>query len=178
MNILPTLRTGALVVVCAPHAAREVVSGLAAELALRGSLTVLDAGNRFQPYRVARLLRQQTVDVERAAKRLFIRRAFTCYQVLALLEGTPALRQPYLVLDLLSSFYDESVREPEARRLLAACLQEVERLCRQAPLLVTLAPALVPERAFLIEQVCARAGRVLVEETLTPPVWQPALFAV
>ena len=176
MDILPTLQTGALVVVCAPHAAREAVSTLAAELALHGSLTVLDGGNRFQPYRVARLLRQQTADIDRAAKRLFIRRAFTCYQVLALLEGTPALRQPYLVLDLLSSFYDENVRDREAGRLLEACLVQVERLCRQAPLLVTLAPARVPERAFLIEQVCARAGRVLVQEEPAPQVWQPALF--
>ncbi|HEY3310076.1 MAG TPA: hypothetical protein VGK00_00420 [Anaerolineales bacterium] len=177
MDILPTLHTGALVVTCAPHAAREEVSALAAALALRGPLTVLDGGNRFQPYLVARLLRQQTPQVARAAKRLFIRRAFTCYQVLALLEGTPALRQPYLVLDLLSSFYDEHVSEHEARRLLEACLCQVERLRQLAPVLVTLAPPLVAERAFLLEQVCARAGRVLVREAPLPQVSQPALFA-
>jgi hypothetical protein len=177
MDILPTLQTGTLTVVCAPHAAREAVSVVAAQLALRGSLTVLDAGNRFRPYQVARLLRRQTVDIDRAAKRLFIRRAFTCYQVLALLEGTPALQQPYLVLDLLSSFYDENVREYEARRLLEACLRQVERLSRQAPRLVTLAPPRIPERAALIEQVCARAGRVLVQEIPAPQIHQPALFA-
>jgi hypothetical protein len=176
MNILPVLHTGTLIVVCAPHAAREPVSALAAELALRGPATVLDAGNRFQPYLVARILRQHTTDVNNAAKHLFIRRAFTCYQVLALLEGTPAVRQPYLVLDLLSSFYDEHVRAPEASRLLDACLYELERLCRQAPVLVTLAPPLVAERAFLLERVCARAGRVLVDTIPVPQTCQPALF--
>ena len=178
MNILPVLHTGALLVVCAPHAAREPVSALAAELALRGSLTVLDGGNRFQPYRVARLLRQQTVEVDRAAKRLFIRRAFTCYQVLAMLEGTPALRQPYLVLDLLASFYDEQLQAREAARLLEACLRQLERLCQLAPVVVTLAPPLVPERAFLLEQVCARAGRVLLPDAPAPQASQPALFAM
>jgi hypothetical protein len=178
MNIIPTLHAGALIVICAPQAAREQVAVLAAELALRGSLTVLDGGNRFQPYRVTKLLRQQTTQVDSAAKRLFIRRAFTCYQMMALLEDTPALRQPYIVLDLLATFYDDHINEREARRILEACLIQVERLCQFAPAVVTLAPPLVAERAFLLEQVCARAEKVLIQETPASQVCQPALFAV
>jgi hypothetical protein len=178
MNILPSLHTGALIVVCAPHAASEQVATLAAELALRGPLTVLDGGNRFQPYRVAQLLRQHTIQVESAAKRLFIRRAFTCYQMLALLEDTPALRQPYLILDLLATFYDNHVNELETRRLLEACLLQVERLRQLAPVVITLALPPIGERIFLIEMVCARTEHVLVQEALTPQVSQPVLFAV
>jgi hypothetical protein len=177
MNILSTLHTNSLTVVCAPHAAREQVSALVAELALHGSLTVLDGGNRFQPYRVAKLLREQTTQADSASKRLFIRRAFTCYQMLALLEDTPALRQPYILLDLLASFYDDHINEHEARRLLEACLNQVERLHQAAPIVVTLSPPVVEERAFLIEQVCARAERVLVPETPAPQIYQPVLFA-
>ena len=176
MDILPTLHTGALIVVCAPHAAREPVALLSAELAGGGPLTVLDGGNRFQPYRVAQLLRQQTTQVDSAAKRLFIRRAFTCYQMLALLEDTPALRQPYIILDLLATFYDEHVNEREARRLLDKCLLEVERLVRFAPLVVTLAPPLVAERAFLLELVCARAERVVMPEMPLATPCQLVLF--
>ena len=178
MDILTTLHTGAFTVVCAPHAAREQVAVLAAELALRGPLTVLDGGNRFQPYRVAQLLRQHTAQVDIAAKRLFIRRAFTCYQMLALLEDTPALRQPYIILDLLVTFYDDHVDEREARRLLEACLRQVERLRQFAPVVATLAPPMLEERAFLIEQVCARAEHVLMPENPIPTFHQPALFAV
>jgi hypothetical protein len=178
MDILPSLHPGALIVVCcAPRAMREPVAELAARLALNGPLTVLDGGNRFQAYRVAQLLRQQTTQVDSAAKRLFIRRAFTCYQVLALLEDTPALRQPYLLLDMLATFYDEQVNEREARRLLQACLRQVERLRQCAPVVMTLAPPLVAERAFLIEQVCARAERVLIQDAPIPPASQLALFA-
>ena len=176
MDILPTLRTGALIVVCAPQAAREPVALLSAELALRGPLTVLDGGNRFQPYRVAQLLRQQTAQVDSAAKRLFIRRAFTCYQMLALLEDTPALKQPYIILDLLATFYDDHVNEREARRLLDSCLLQVERLRQFAPVVVTLAPPPIGERAFLLELVCARAERVVMPEMPLATPCQLVLF--
>jgi hypothetical protein len=176
MDILPTLHSSAQIVVCAPHAAREQVAALAAELALRGPLTVLDGGNRFQPYFVAKLLRQHTVQVDSAVKRLFIRRAFTCYQMLALLEDTPALRQPYLILDLLATFYDDHINEREARRLLDACLLQVERLRQLAPVVITLAPPPIAERAFLVEQVCAQAERVLMQDVPIPVETQLVLF--
>lgn len=176
MDMLPALSPATLAVVYAPGAARETISRLTAALALRGQVTVLDGGNRFQPYHVAQLLRQKTVRVDSAAKNIFIRRAFTCYQVLALLEGTPALRQPCLVLDLLATFYDEHVSEREARRLLAGCLRELERLCQGAPVVVTLSPPLVPERAFLPEMVCTRADRLFTPEAPIPVETQLSLF--
>lgn len=176
MELLLALRPGALLVVCAPHAAREPVSQLTAELALQGSVTVLDGGNRFQPYRVAHLLRQKTADVDRAAKRIFIRRAFTCYQMLALLENTPSFRQPYILLDLLVTFHDDHVPAHEARRLLEACLHQVERLRQFAPIVTTLAPPPILERAFLVELVCARADRILTPEIPAPAETQLPLF--
>jgi hypothetical protein len=176
MDILPALSPTTLAAIYAPGAARETISSLTAALALRGQVTVLDGGNRFQPYRVAQLLRQKTAQVDSAAKNIFIRRAFTCYQVLALLEGTPALRQPCLVLDLLATFYDEHVSEREARRLLTACLRELERLCRGAPVVVSLSPPLVPERAFLVEMVCTRADRLLMPDVPAVAETQLTLF--
>jgi len=176
MDILPALFPAKLVAVCAPGAAREPIAHLTAALALCGSLTVLDGGNRFQPYRVAQLLRQKTTRVDQAARNIFIRRAFTCYQMLALLETTPALRQPYLVLDLLATFYDEHVREREAHRLLDACLRELERLSRGAPVVVSLSPVLLAERAFLVESVCARAGHVFSLAAPAPVEAQLSLF--
>ena len=178
MDILSTLHPGALVVVCAPHAASSQVSNLACELALRGPVTILDGGNRFQPYRVTHLLRLRTVDVNTVSRRLFIRRAFTCYQVLALLQNAPALRQPHLVLDMLATFQDEHVQPHEARRLLDMCLLQLERLCQFAPLLVTISPKILPERVFLMEQICARAGQLLFQDEPPMQASQPGLFEV
>jgi hypothetical protein len=151
---------------------------LTAELALRGQVTVLDGGNRFQAYRVAQLLRQKTTQVNSTAKNIFVRRAFTCYQMLALLEGTPSLRQPFIIMDLLATFYDEHVSTNEARRLLSLCLREIDRLRQFAPVLVALAPPLLPERSFLIDLVCARADQVLAHETPVAFPSQLSLFPV
>ena len=176
MDILPAITPGSFTVVCAQHAAREQITSVIAELALRGPLTVLDGGNRFQAYRVAHLIRWQTPDVRAAADRLFIQRAFTCYQMLALLESTPARPQPHLILDLLATFYDDHVPTHEASRLLEACLIQLERLRRMASVAITLAPPLLEERAFLVERVCAQADSLFTLELPAPEPYQPELL--
>ena len=182
MNILPTITTGSFIVVCAQHtpsghfAAREQITSVIAELALRGPLTVLDGGNRFQAYRVAHLIRRRTPDVRAVADRLFIQRAFTCYQMLALLENTPARPRPYLILDLLATFYDDHVPAREASRLLDTCLTQLERLRRMAPVAITLAPPLLEERAFLVERACTQADKLFTLELPAPEPYQPELL--
>jgi hypothetical protein len=176
MNLLPVLKTGKLIVLYDLHAAREESAMLAAELALRGSVTVLDGGNRFIPYRVAQLLRRKTVDVITASKHVFIRRAFTCYEMNSLLADTPTLQQPCLILDLLNTFYDDHVPTYEVCRLLKLCLSQINRLQLSAPVVVTIAPPLVEERSFLIEQVCEKADEVFTIEAPVSQAIQPALF--
>ena len=160
MNILPALKPRKLLVAVAPHAGRELASHLLAELALRGPVTVLDSGNRLQPYQIAHCLRRNTVQLTEAVERISIRRAFTCYQTLALLESTEAQPHPYLLLDLLHSFYDEQVSDREVRRLVGLCMREVRRLNQQGPLGILLSPPMLEERAFLVEMVCAQADEI------------------
>ena len=176
MNLYPALKTGQLLVAIAPHAAREEATHLAVELALRGPVTVLDGGNRFAPYRVAHLLRSRTVAVADAAERLSIRRAFTCYQVLALLENAPSLQQPHRVLDLLGTFYDDQVPNREVSRLLDLCLRQIDRLCMGAPVAIMLAPPVTLERTFLVEMVCERADQLFLPETVPGQPAQSELF--
>jgi hypothetical protein len=105
MDILPVLKTGKLIVLYAPHAACEESMHLIAELGLHGPVSILDGGNRYKPYQVAMLIRKKTVEVHTVANRLFSRRAFTCYEMNTLLGTTPSLSHPYLILDLLNTFY-------------------------------------------------------------------------
>ncbi|GER79098.1 conserved hypothetical protein [Candidatus Denitrolinea symbiosum] len=176
MDILPVLKTGKLIVLYSPHAACEESMHLIAELGLRGPVTILDGGNRYRPYQIAMLIRRKTVQVNAVANRLFSRRAFTCYEMNTLLASTPAMKHPYVILDLLQTFYDDHVPAQEVRRLLASCLEQIERLLLSAPVVVTLAPPLVAERAFLLDLVCQKADEVLVKEEPTPQVIQPVLF--
>jgi hypothetical protein len=116
------------------------------------------------------------VDISTASNRLFSRRAFTCYEMNTLLGSTPSLNQPCLILDLLNTFYDDHVPANEADRLLKSCLCQIQRLVLSGPVVVTLAPPLVEERGFLLEQVCAQADEVIVKEPPVAEFLQPTLF--
>ena len=113
----------------------------AAHLALRGPLRVLDGGNRFNAYTVARNLRRLSQGpLAQALERIRVARAFTCYQVAALLEQTPADTAPTLVIDFLDTFYDQSAPFVERRRLLEGCVQRLRYLSLQAAVAVSLRP--------------------------------------
>lgn len=85
---------------------------------------------------------------KQALERISLARAFTCYQMLTLLGETPPLLQrPTLALDLLATFYDESVRADEALHLLERCLGDLRRLSAQAPVVVSARPPR-PGRGF------------------------------
>ncbi len=107
------------------------------------AVRVLDGGNRFNAYTVARLLGGRPEVLER----ITVSRAFTCYQVLALLESTPAMPCAFVVLDLLNTFYDESVQAGERKRLLRACLAQLERLGQSSKGVVSVHPPKVPSQA-------------------------------
>ena len=121
MDAITLPSTARLVLVAAPRAARLQMLALAARLALAGPLRVLDGGNSFDAFAVARHLRGHTPRVEPVLDRIRIQRAFTCYQLLTLLNETPPAPEPTLVLDMLATFQDESVYLAERRRLLGEC---------------------------------------------------------
>lgn len=123
--------------VVAPRAANDLMLELAARLALNAPLRILDGGNRANLYPLARAIRRQTPRVHEALGRVRVARAFTCYQMLSLLEDVPAEAGPTLVLDLLATFYDESVSLDESRMLLRQALRELARLSAQAPVVIS-----------------------------------------
>jgi hypothetical protein len=177
MNLPPLLKPNKMIVICSPSAAREQVAALTAELALCGTVTILDGGNRFPAYQTMRTLRRRTANLLPTANRIFLRRAFTCHQMLALLESTPSLHQPYLILDLLATFHDENVPTAEVSRLLDRCLTQLDRLRLEAPVIVSLAPPHIHgERFFLFERIRARGDQLIDIEIPYPVITQPALF--
>jgi hypothetical protein len=173
MDLLPAFpASGSLALVIGPHAALARMLDLAARLALSGPLCVFDCGNLFNVYPVARAIRARSAALSEALGRIRLARAFTCYQVLALLEESLADSVPTLALDLLATFYDEDVKLPESRRLLARCLEALRRLSQTAPVIVSARPPkpiVYAERIGLLEQLRSAAGAVWEEESLNPP---------
>lgn len=171
MNTLPDPTSGRLLLLLAPHAAAEAMLALAAHLARRAPLRVLDGGNRFNAHRVARLLRPLAgADLPRALGGIRVARAFTCYQMLSLLETTPPEATPTLVIDFLDTFYDQSALLAERRRLLDRCLEELDRLSRQAAVVISVRPPRPPQTdpTGLQQAVQAAAGQVWFQEEILP----------
>jgi hypothetical protein len=167
MNLIPQLKTGSLVVALTNH--NSVIPDLIAELALRGPVTVLDGGNCFPAYRIAQLIRRKSLQVDSISKRIFVRRAFTCYQMTSLLENAPAIAQPHIILNLLSTFQNDQIKPNEADRLLTICLSHIERLCLVTPVAITLEPAILAEKEFLLRRVCEQADEIFVPHVESSP---------
>jgi hypothetical protein len=130
----------------------------AARLAQRGPLLILDGGNRCNAYTLARA----TAGRADLLRRISLARAFTCYQMAALLEETAAGDCPLFLLDFLATFYDEAVSSLERHRLLSGCLDELARLSRTRQVAVSACPPAVPgpENLRLLARLRAAAGGV------------------
>lgn len=177
MNALPEPSAGNLWLVSGPGLTTTLLLDLGAQLARRGSVRFLDGGNRFNAYGFSRSLARELTRLSpdqneiprltKALEHVHLARAFTCYQVVTLLAETPPSTNPTLVLDLLSTFYDESVTLPESTRLLETCFIHLRRLSELAPVVVSASPPKKEgeaERIALFNALLERADRVWVFE--------------
>jgi hypothetical protein len=176
MDALTLPLSNHLLVLVAPHAAGTLMLELAARLSLNGNLRVLDGGNRFNIYPVASTIRRYTAELTGALARIRLARAFTCYQMAAMLAETPDDSVPTLVLDFLATFYDESVSLAESQRLLQDCLLHLKRLSAHAPLVVSAKPPApqCAERAILAQLLQEHASQCWTLEPLPAPA--PAML--
>jgi hypothetical protein len=182
MESLALPHANQLYVVIGSQSATNRLLELAARLALRGPLLLIDCGNRASPLYLTRALRRLTADPVSVLANMQTARAFTCYQVVTLLSDAARrpIHQPVLVFDLLATFYDESVPNREARRLFEHSLHCIDRLHRFAPAVISAQPPLAafPERAVFLTQLCRRSDQYWLEQAASTPVpQQPALFA-
>jgi hypothetical protein len=138
-------KTGSFILLVGPRSLNATLLELIARLGERLPVRVLDGGNRFNAYAVAR----QAAGRPEVLERITVSRVFTCYQVLSLLESTPATACPFIILDLLNTFYDESVHAGERKRLLHGCIAALHRLERAAGGVVSLHPPAIPSQAAL-----------------------------
>jgi hypothetical protein len=138
-------------------------------LAARGhQVRVFDGGNRFDGYFVARLARRLSSSPHATLERIRLSRAFTCFQLAELVKTAPTglgaqesdnvpnsdVGAPgpsmLFVLDMLTTFYDESVSLSDTERLLTNTISHLKRLASVGPVIVG-----------------AREPRVLVKERWT-----------
>ena len=157
-----------------PHFGHTDLLVAAARLAGHGPVMILDGGNRCNAYILARAAGGRP----EVLQRIFLSRAFTCYQMAALLEATLESPTPLLLLDFLATFYDEAVSAFERRRLLENCLIQLRRLSRAAGVLVSISPPAVPtpETGVLLASLRAAADGVWAPNPTLPVPEAPRLF--
>jgi hypothetical protein len=162
----------------APHAGNQMMLILSARLAINGVVRVLDGGNQYNAYAVAREIRRQTVELDEALNNIRLSRGFTCYQMQRLLAETRTIPdRPVMVFNLLATYYDESVSLRESCRLLDRALADLRRLSERAPVMVSARPpfATTPERMVLLERLRDFADQAMVLD-VPKPIQQPTLF--
>lgn len=167
MNELLTPTPGKIWLLHTPP--REAMLSLVAQMALIGPLLVLDAANEFDAYRVARLIRGRTRQPAQALDHVQVARVFTCHQVVALLRNLPVSTTPHVIFDLPATFCDENVPLAESRRLLGIALQHIERLRRDAPLIISVRPSPAGRRAELLQAVIDCADHLFAWDSPAAP---------
>jgi hypothetical protein len=158
---------------------RTLLAMLTALAARSSHVRVFDGGNRFDGYFVARLSRRLSAHPKTILSRIHLSRAFTCFQLAELIENAPAEPAPLFVLDMLTTFYDESVPLRDTERLLGNTITHLKRLASVGPVIVGAREprALVQERWELLDRLQVAADAAWL---LRPPqeasVEQPRLF--
>ena len=113
----------------------------------RGRISLLEGANRFHPYRIGELGRAFGVDAAETLRRIRLARAFTAYQMVALVDGwsREVRRHPPTLLvghELPALFADAEIPDDERSTLLGHVARTLAALAREVrvPLLLTLAP--------------------------------------
>jgi len=158
---------------------RSLLAALSLFAAQGQSLRVFDGGNSFDGYFVARQARRFSTHPHAVLERIRLSRAFTCFQLAELIETSPANSEPLFVLNLLSTFYDESVPLRDSERLLATTISHLKRLAAVGPVIVGAREPrpLVQERWVLLDRLQAAADATwLLRTPEEPSCAQPRLF--
>ncbi len=170
--------SGQISLLIAPSVTIAILMEMAAQIAMQNRMLVLDGGNRFDGYGLARALRKRTTDIHAALQNVLLSRVFTCYQVSHFVNNLKHNTMPILVLDILATFLDENVKLMERQQLLAECLQQLRRLSHSAPIVIWVRKRSLPgiEDQGLLEQVIRAADKIWKIESPGQAVKQPALF--
>lgn len=178
--LLKAARQPRLTLLWGAQAPTRTLLALLTTLAARDqSVRVFDGGNCFDGYFVARLARRLSPNPHAVLARIRLSRAFTCFQLAELVENSPGDRSPLFLLQLLDTFYDESVPLREVERLLATTLSHLKRLAQFGPVIVGAQEprTLVKERWTLLDQLQAAAdGAWLLRAPPQQTSLQPRLF--
>jgi len=137
---------------------------------LGSNVVFIDGGNTFRLYQVARLARLHQLDPKQTLERIYLSRAFTAYQMTALiLEKLKETVKRYnaklvIISDIAGFFLDKDVQEYEARRVYSQVMAYLSNFAKenQIALIATYPPHKETKRnSFLQAVTCGKANVVI-----------------
>ena len=137
---------------------------------LGSNVVFLDGGNTFKPNQVARLARLHQLDPQQALEHIYLSRAFTAYQMTALiLEKLKETVKRYdaklvIISDIAGFFLDKDVPEYEAHRVYSQVIAYLRNFAKenQIALIATYPPHQQTKRnSFLQTVTCGKANVVI-----------------
>lgn len=128
---------GMVVVYGHPQSSRLAHYFLAAPLLHREAVLFLDAANCFNPFRLATFARRWRRSPQEFLRRVYISRAFTCFQLAELIERTRAAAHRYgarriVLTGVPDIFDDEELPVAEAKRVFRRSLSQLRRWPEQS----------------------------------------------
>lgn len=136
-----------------------------------GSNTVfIDGANTFRLYQTTRLARLCQLDPKQVLDRIYISRAFTAYQMVALilqkLENVIKTCDAKLVIvsDIVAMFLDKDVEEEEAKRIYSQVTTQLCNLARQSQVIIiaTYPPHMESPRNIYLEALTSGRANVVL----------------
>jgi hypothetical protein len=131
----------------------------------------LDGANRIDPLLIARFARQHGREASAFNRLIRVSRAFTCFQLTELIERVPRFLERFpasivIVTALPDLYFDEDVREREARASFQHALEGLVRLAQQ-PLSVVVfsdATSFQTNRRDCFQQLIEQSNQVVRAE--------------
>lgn len=160
-----------------------VIRSLAAHAARGESLGVLVGHNKFDVYALSRLASEHGLDPVPILQRIELSRAFTCHQlhrrILTLAPPHTQRWSALYVLGLLDTFYDEDVKQYEAKRLLYESLRKLKDIAAEGlPVLITVSAPQEPGREHFLEIVAGHADMFWAPVEQAPQLTGPKQLAL
>lgn len=137
---------------------------------LGSNVVFVDGGNTFQLYHIARLARLHRLDPKQVLERIYLSRAFTAYQMTALvLEKLKETVKRYdaklvVISNIAGFFLDKEVAETEACRVYSQVTAYLSNFAKENQIILVATYPPHPESRrnnFLHDVTCARANTVI-----------------
>jgi hypothetical protein len=133
-----------------------------------GRILYLDGANQISPLLIARFARERGLEPALFNRLIRVSRAFTCFQLTALVERTPKFLRQFpadvlIVTALPDLYFDEDVRDREACASLENALEGLQKLAQEpiAVAIFTDATSFQTRRQEFFQRLIKQADRVV-----------------